>query len=94
MGRDLYRKSELEALAAKYAQNVVTHKGFRPEDLPEIARNQEWKQASPGQRDKACRTIRDMARSPGGGAQGLTSSHEQEKQSESQSGIEPGSQGT
>ncbi len=62
MGRDLYRKSELEALAAKYAQNVVTHKGFRPEDLPEIARNQEWKQASPGQRDKACRTIRDMAR--------------------------------
>ena len=29
MGRDLYRKSELEALAAKYAQNVVTHKGFR-----------------------------------------------------------------
>ena len=51
MGRDLYRKSELEALAAKYAQNVVTHKG-----------NQEWKQASPGQRDKACRTIRDMAR--------------------------------
>ena len=62
MGRDLYRKSELEALAAKYAHNVVTHKGFRPEDLPEIARNQEWKQASPGQRDKACRTIRDMAR--------------------------------
>lgn len=62
MGRDLYRKSELEALAAKYAQNVVTHKGFRPEDLPEIAQNQEWKQASPGQRDKACRTIRDMAR--------------------------------
>ena len=54
MGRDLYRKSELEALAAKYAQNVVTHKGFRPEDLPEIAQNQEWKQASPGQRDKAC----------------------------------------
>ncbi len=43
MGRDLYRKSELEALAAKYAQNVVTHKGVRPEDLPEIARNQEWK---------------------------------------------------
>lgn len=62
MGRDLYRKSELEALAAKYAQNVVTHKGFRPEDLLEIAQNQEWKQASPGQRDKACRTIRDMAR--------------------------------
>lgn len=62
MGRDLYRKSELEALAAKYAQNVVTHKGFRPEDLPEIAQNQERKQASPGQRDKACRTIRDMAR--------------------------------
>lgn len=62
MGRDLYRKSELEALAAKYAHNVVTHKGFRPEDLPEIAQNQEWKQASPGQRDKACRTIRDMAR--------------------------------
>ena len=62
MGRDLYRKSELEALAAKYAQNVVIHKGFRQEDLPEIARNQEWKQASPGQRDKACRTIRDMAR--------------------------------
>jgi len=62
MGRDLYRKSELEALAAKYAQSVVIHKGFRPEDLPEIARNQEWKQASPGQRDKACRTIRDMAR--------------------------------
>lgn len=52
MGRDLYRKSELEALAAKYAQNVVTHRGFRPEDLPEIARNQEWKQASPGQREK------------------------------------------
>ncbi len=62
MGRDLYRKSELEALAAKYAQNVVTHRGFRPEDLPEIARNQEWKQASPGQREKVCRTIRDMAR--------------------------------
>ena len=62
MGRDLSRKSELGALAAKYAHHVVTHKGFRPEDLPEIARNQEWKQASPGQRDKACRTIRDMAR--------------------------------
>lgn len=62
MGRDLYRKSELEALAAKYAQNVVTHRGFRPEDLPEIARNQEWKQASPGQREKVYRTIRDMAR--------------------------------
>lgn len=62
MSRDLYRKSELEALAAKYAQNVVTHKEFRPEDLPEIARNQEWKQASLGQRDKVCRTIRDMAR--------------------------------
>ena len=62
MGRDLYRKSELEALAAKYAQNVVTHRGFRPEDLPEIARNQEWKRASPGQREKVCRIIRDMAR--------------------------------
>lgn len=62
MSRDLYRKSELEALAEKYARNVVTHRGFRPEDLPEIARNLEWKQASPGQREKVCRTIRDMAR--------------------------------
>ena len=62
MERDLYKKSELEALAAKYARNVVTHKGFRPEDLPEITRSQEWKQASPGQRDRTCRAIRDMAR--------------------------------
>ena len=53
---------DVKATRAKCAHNVVTHKGFRPEDLPEIARNQEWKQASPGQRDKACRTIRDMAR--------------------------------
>ena len=62
MSRDLYRKSELEALAAKYARNVVSHRGFRPEDLPEIARNQEWKQTRPGQREKGCRTIREMAR--------------------------------
>ena len=42
---------------------------------------------------ETARPLPRAARSPGGGAQGLTSSHEQETLSARQSGIEPGAQG-
>lgn len=63
MGRDLIQKKRTGSPGSEIRAERGDSTGvFRPEDLPEIARNQEWKQASPGQREKVCRIIRDMAR--------------------------------
>lgn len=62
MSRDVFRKAELERLAAKYARWVMIRRAYRPENIPELAENKEWAKALPDQRERTCRAIRDMAR--------------------------------
>ena len=59
MGRDLFKKCELERLAEKYARLVMIKPGYRPENMPDLVLDREWAAARQDQRDQ---TSRDMAR--------------------------------
>ena len=54
MGRDLFKRCELERLAEKYARLVMIKPGYRLD--------REWAAARQDQRDQISRCIRDMAR--------------------------------
>lgn len=62
MGRDLFKRCELERLAEKYARLVMIKPGYRPENMPDLVLDREWAAARQDQRDQISRCIRDMAR--------------------------------
>lgn len=62
MSRDGFRKTELEHFTEMYARRAVIRSGYRPEDMEELTDTKEWQESSSGQREKACRIIREMAR--------------------------------
>ena len=62
MGRDLFKKSELERLAEKYARLVMIKPYYRPECMPDLVLNKEWAAARQDQREQTSRCVRNMER--------------------------------